>query len=106
MKIDVFFQTDQGEGVASNWTPLRTLRTNSDGRTDTAVLGDEEIRKINANADVFYKLVFFTDEYYSGREVFYRRPEMVFRIKKEQIEEHFHVPILCTPFSYSTYRGS
>ena len=25
MKIDVFFQTDKGEGVASNWTPLRTL---------------------------------------------------------------------------------
>ena len=31
-------------------------------------------------------------------EVFYRRPEIVFRIKNDQIEEHFHVPILCTPF--------
>ena len=53
-----------------------------------------------------YSLRFDTAEYFSrtGRPVFY--PEVVVTFRIEAADEHFHIPLLLSPFGYSTYRGS
>jgi 5-hydroxyisourate hydrolase len=53
-----------------------------------------------------YRLVFDTQSYFAAglRTTFYPRIEVVFRVAAP--EEHYHVPLLLSPFGYSTYRGS
>lgn len=53
-----------------------------------------------------YTLRFSVGEYFSasGRETFYSDILVSFRIASG--EEHYHVPLLLSPFGYSTYRGS
>ena len=52
-----------------------------------------------------YRLTFNTGDYFeeTQRDAFYPEICIVFRI---QGPEHYHVPVLLSPFSYSTYRGS
>lgn len=82
--------------------PHRTLiaegRTDGDGRI--AALGPEQL----ASGD--YQLTFDTGEYFArtGTETFYPLVQVRFRLADP--EQHYHVPLLLSPFSYSTYRGS
>ncbi|HYD84591.1 MAG TPA: hydroxyisourate hydrolase [Opitutus sp.] len=80
---------------------LRTVMTNADGRTDAPLLGAEEM------AVGTYELVFDVKSYFAGRGV-----ECVFlgdvpvRFAITNAGASYHVPLLVTPWSYSTYRGS
>ncbi len=83
---------------------LRTLKTNDDGRTNSPVLaGDQYIPGV-------YELVFHIGEYFRNRDsnadpsVFLDAVPVRFTIASE--DEHYHVPLLASPWSYSTYRGS
>ncbi|WP_448072868.1 hydroxyisourate hydrolase [Georgenia yuyongxinii] len=53
-----------------------------------------------------YRIVFATGEYFSalGRPAFY--PEVTIDFRVEAGRPHDHVPLLLSPFAYSTYRGS
>ena len=53
-----------------------------------------------------HRLVFATGEYFSARDrpTFY--PEVVVTFSVTAADEHHHVPLLLSPFAYSTYRGS
>lgn len=53
-----------------------------------------------------YRMVFATGPYLeaTGREVFYPEVAVVFTITRPG--EHYHIPLLLSPFGYSTYRGS
>ena len=53
-----------------------------------------------------YRLTFYVAEYFSkaGRESFF--PEIVVNFRIDGGAEHYHVPLLLSPFGYSTYRGS
>jgi 5-hydroxyisourate hydrolase len=53
-----------------------------------------------------YRLTFYVADYFSkaGRETFFSEIVIAFRIGKGA--EHYHVPLLLSPFGYSTYRGS
>ena len=53
-----------------------------------------------------YQLTFVVGEYFAagGRDAFYGEVVIRFRITTES--EHYHVPLLLSPFGYSTYRGS
>ena len=53
-----------------------------------------------------YRLRFDTAEYFARTErpVFYPEVAVTFRI--DAPDEHFHIPLLLSPFGYSTYRGS
>nr|WP_202106946.1 hydroxyisourate hydrolase [Agromyces seonyuensis] len=53
-----------------------------------------------------YRLVFDTDAYFAAdaRASFY--PEVVIAFAIANPHEHYHVPVLLSPFAYSTYRGS
>jgi 5-hydroxyisourate hydrolase len=53
-----------------------------------------------------YRLRFETGDYFlqSGRDVFYPSVEVVFRVATSA--EHYHIPLLLSPYGYTTYRGS
>jgi 5-hydroxyisourate hydrolase len=69
--------------------------TDADGRV--AELGPAVLEPGN------YTLVFDTAAYFGARPSFYARVILDFRITGP---EHYHVPLLLSPFAYSTYRGS
>ncbi|MFW5812256.1 MAG: hydroxyisourate hydrolase [Alkalispirochaetaceae bacterium] len=84
-------------------TLLETAVTNSDGRTDKPLLEDEKMRA------GWYRIVFFVGEYYRREEhrdagSFLDRVAVEFRIADDSAG--YHVPLLVTPWSYTTYRGS
>jgi 5-hydroxyisourate hydrolase len=53
-----------------------------------------------------YRLCFETGAHYAarGQDSFYERVEIQFRVSNAS--EHYHVPLLLSPYGYSTYRGS
>ena len=82
---------------------LRTVRTNADGRTDAPLLAGEEL------IPGVYEIVFEVGDYFAGKtEVpdppFLGRVPLRFGIADPS--SHYHVPLLASPWSYSTYRGS
>ena len=80
-----------------NDTLLKTVVTNADGRTDAPLLtGDALV------ADE-YELTFFVGDYF-GEKTFLDRVPVRFRVA--DASANYHVPLLCTPWAYSTYRGS
>jgi 5-hydroxyisourate hydrolase len=93
--------------------PARGMRVRIDG-PDGAVLGaartddqgrinDFGLRALHAGV---HRLVFATGDYFaaSDRATFY--PEVVVAFAVTAVDEHHHVPLLLSPFAYSTYRGS
>ena len=82
---------------------LKTLATNDDGRTDEQILPESEF------ATGEYELVFHAGAYLaaSGAEDAEPRFLDVIPIRFGMAEaSHYHVPLLLSPFGYSTYRGS
>jgi len=83
---------------------LRTVFTNTDGRTDSPILDTEEF------ATGKYQLVFHTAPYFTLRGV--ELPDVPFlddvviRFGIADSHAHYHVPLLVSPYSFSTYRGS
>ncbi|XP_074056782.1 5-hydroxyisourate hydrolase-like isoform X2 [Macrotis lagotis] len=81
------------------WTELRKSYTNADGRCP-GLLTPEQMETGT------YKLYFDTESYWKkmGQTSFYPYVEVVFTITNEI--HKLHVPLLLSPFSYTTYRGS
>ncbi|XP_076989464.1 5-hydroxyisourate hydrolase-like isoform X2 [Tamandua tetradactyla] len=81
------------------WTELRKSHTDPDGRCPGLLAAGQ----LKAGT---YKLCFDTQGYWSqrGQESFYPYVEVVFTITNET--QKFHVPLLLSPWSYTTYRGS
>ena len=80
---------------------LKTVMTNSDGRTDGPLLAAEEV-VVGA-----YELVFFVKNYFAARGVdCFFLEEVPIRFSIFDPAASYHVPLLVTPWSYSTYRGS
>ena len=79
-------------------------RTNADGRTDAPLLAGEAYRP------GAYELVFHVGAYFRGEGVPLANPpfldEVPIRFNLAEAEGHYHVPLLVSPWSYSTYRGS
>lgn len=84
-------------------TPLKTLVTNDDGRTDTQILPAAEF------ATGTYELVFHAGAYLDASGTPPETPRFldVIPLRFGMSEaQHYHVPLLLSPFGYSTYRGS
>ncbi len=81
------------------WEPVADAVTDDDGRV-TAWGSTEPL------GTGTHRLVFGSGDYFSGRgvETFY--PEVVVVFAVTDPGRHHHVPLLLSPFSYSTYRGS
>nr|CAD7259918.1 unnamed protein product [Timema shepardi] len=85
--------------IDGRWTHLHDGATNPDGRY-------AGFMKSNELSPGRYKLHFDVDHYYEPRRIesFYPFIEVVFDVKSPQ--SHYHVPLLLSPFGYTTYRGS
>ena len=83
---------------AGDEAPIATGTTNIDGRVSS--FGDA---KLDAGS---YRLCFDVAPYFaaSRRESFYVEVCIAFEVADEP--QHYHVPLLLSPFGYSTYRGS
>ncbi|TFK77368.1 Hydroxyisourate hydrolase [Pluteus cervinus] len=90
--------------------PLAKGVTNDDGRCLDLLppAGSEEAKaqKADLAAGQTYKVVFKTKEYFDGtqRESFYPWVEITFVIQNPH--EHYHIPLLISPYGFTTYRGS
>lgn len=78
--------------------------TNSDGRTDAPMLVGDQLQEGS------YELIFFAGDYLratgqaKGEVLFLDQIPIRFGVPNAQ--QHYHVPLLISPFAYSTYRGS
>jgi 5-hydroxyisourate hydrolase len=84
--------------AAGSRAVLRTATTNADGRTEGPLL------VAAAFATGEYELVFAVGEYFAPEPAFYDR--VVVRFVVRDARAHHHVPLLVSPWAYSTYRGS
>ena len=87
-----------------DWVDLKVLYTNADGRTDKPLLAAAEMRSGE------FRLVFHVADYFRARGVPLPDPPFLdsvpLRFGIADPLAHYHVPLLCSPWSYSTYRGS
>jgi 5-hydroxyisourate hydrolase len=101
MRVELF-RLDPASGGRSL---LKRTQTNADGRTDAPLLAEDELSRGT------YELVFEVGAYFAGQ------PEASFadlpfldrvpvRFGVADPSAHYHVPLLTSPWSYSTYRGS
>lgn len=82
-----------------DWEDITSGITNGDGRVENFLPTDQVIEP------GIYRMLFETGAYFEkeGEEGFYPEVPVIFEIKDT---EHYHIPLLLSPFGYSTYRGS
>src|ERR1043165_1677086 len=85
-------------------TLIKSLKTNADGRTDAPLLQDSEMQ------EGLYEIIFHVGDYFASKNVpaqkirFLNRVPVRFGIADAAAS--YHIPLLCSPWAYSTYRGS
>ena len=92
--VRVTLDSRDGQG----WRRLGEARTDDDGRV-------RELAPGGLGAGV-HRLTFATGEYFAatGQTGFYPEVSVVFEVT--DTGRHYHVPLLLSPFAFSTYRGS
>ncbi|MBC7933679.1 MAG: hydroxyisourate hydrolase [Rubrivivax sp.] len=92
--------TLEGQTGESGWLVVGRGVTDADGRLKTLMGADDAL------AEGVYRLTFETEGYFAAQhvETFYPQAVVVFRVR--DAAGHYHVPLLVSPFGYSTYRGS
>ena len=87
-----------------SWELVTETVSNDDGRCNNPLLEGAELMVGQ------YELVFHAGDYFDAAGVDLPEPkfldEIVLRFGVSDASEHYHVPLLVSPFSYSTYRGS
>jgi 5-hydroxyisourate hydrolase len=85
-------------------TPVGTVHTNAEGRTDQPLLDGDAMRVGE------YELTFHVADYFRRERVVLADPPFLDRVPLRfaiaDAGAHYHVPLLCSPWAYSTYRGS
>ena len=86
------------------WRKLKSVQTNADGRTDAPLLEGAALAKGQ------YRLVFDVAAYYKSQGATLPDPPFLDRVPLRfgiaDVSLHYHVPMLCSPWGYTTYRGS
>lgn len=82
------------------WVTLAEKQTDGDGRARDLMADGS---RLDAGT---YRITFATGAYFAARGVsaFFPEASVVFEVK--DAAQHYHVPLLLSPFGYSTYRGS
>lgn len=86
-------------GANDVWTKLGAGTTDADGRI-LNLLGREDF------AAGQYRLTFATAGYFQSQNLSTFYPQVQIEFMVAATSEHYHVPLLLSPFGYSTYRGS
>jgi 5-hydroxyisourate hydrolase len=88
-------------GGHEGWMPADQGQTDADGRLRLAGQGGA------ADFDPgVYRITFGTGEYFTARGSASFYPEVTITFEMTARDEHYHVPLLLSPYAYSTYRGS
>jgi len=90
--------------TATGWETILQTKTNADGRTD------EPLLQIESLIVGTYRLTFNVGDYFREQGLVLTEPAFLEQVPVEfglaNETGNYHVPLLCTPWSYSTYRGS
>lgn len=94
--VRVILDRRQADG---SWSELARGQTNADGRLAS-------LMQAGSLTAATYRLRFATGDYFAAMHVrgFYPEVEVTFVVEDPTV--HYHVPLLLSPFGYSTYRGS
>ncbi len=90
--------------LAGKRTQVNSIVTNADGRCDAPLLNEENMETGE------WELIFYVGEYFRSRKVetadiaFLEQVPVRFGIDNTDL--HYHIPLLVSPWSYTTYRGS
>jgi len=99
--MQVALYTTQGEVT----TLVKAFSLNADGRNPDGPLYDNASLRVGT-----YRLVFDVAAYFKVRGVDLPEPNFLNRVSLDfgvaHVDQHYHVPLLVSPWSYSTYRGS
>lgn len=82
----------------SDGVKIASGTTDSDGRITS--IGDDDL------AAGPYQLTFDTGTWFGDRQIEHFYPEVTITFAATDTSRHYHVPLLLSPFAYSTYRGS
>ena len=97
IKVDLYFISGE------NKKKIKSIVLNNDGRSDQPLVEKEEFKPGK------YELIFFVGDYYKNitkNNDLRFLDDIVVRFGISNSKEHYHVPLLVSPWSYSTYRGS
>ena len=102
LRVELWLLAEEGEKL------IKTVRTNADGRADAPLLDASAI------AAGTYELLFFVGEYFATRITGGARAQteprfldiVPVRFGIADAAASYHVPLLVSPWSYTTYRGS
>ncbi|WP_338489116.1 hydroxyisourate hydrolase [Pseudomonas trivialis] len=86
--------------VGEQWQSLSAGITNQQGRIAELFPANRSMTPGE------YRVVFKTGDYYkkANRETFFPEVPVIFQVK--QADQHYHIPLLLSPYGFSTYRGS
>ena len=90
--VELFKQTSQGD------VSVDKQLTDADGRIKAFA--------IDSFTPGNYQLIFYIADYFQSLEIESFYPKVCIDFTVSDIHQHYHVPLLISPFSYSTYRGS
>ena len=89
---------------ADGWHIVKSIVSNAQGRTDEPLLSQASMKTGT------YRLEFRAGAYFRARGAELENPPFLDNVPIEfgisDLNAHYHIPLLCTPWSYATYRGS
>ena len=97
IKVDLYYVENNDR------KKIKSVTLNNDGRTDQALIEGTNFKEGQ------YELVFFVGDYFKKITDLPKTPflnEVIIRFGISDSKEHYHIPLLVSPWSYSTYRGS
>ena len=98
LQVDLHRLTGDGMSLAA------TTRTNADGRSDEPLLSGDDLTVGQ------YQLTFHAGDYFRAQTLDLPEPlfidQVPLRFGIADASRHYHVPLLLSPFGYTTYRGS
>ena len=94
--VSVILETQSARG---DWTEAAQGATDSDGRL-------RDWASAKSFSPGIYRLTFDTRSYFAVRRITSLYPQVVIVFEVQDAKEHYHIPLLLSPFGYSTYRGS
>jgi 5-hydroxyisourate hydrolase len=85
--------------TVGGWKEISRGATDADGRL-------RHLLEPGALAEGTYRLTFETHAYFQTRKVRALYPQITIAFEVQDKTEHYHIPLLLSPYGYSTYRGS
>ena len=98
IKVDLYYFENNDKK-----NKINSITLNNDGRSDHALIEGPNFKKGK------YELIFFVGDYFKKTSETSKIPfldDVIVKFGISNNQEHYHVPLLVSPWSYSTYRGS